>query len=124
MTTTNLRSPVSQFARLVLAPVDANGQAVKLDADAIVAEVAAGAESGARVNITVLDDPEGGRRFQVDLIPGDVPGESRFRLRGDGQPGEGVEILEEEFVYTTTPNNAVNLGVTVQLLPKSSLPTA
>jgi hypothetical protein len=120
---TNLRSSVSQFALLLLIPVDVNGAKVKLDADAVVAEVLSG--EGARASVKVLDDEvTGERRFEVALIPGDAPGESRFKLRGDGEPGEGVAIIEEEFVYTATPNNAVGLGVTVNYLSKSSLPAS
>lgn len=117
--TTNLRSPVTQFAQIQLVPVDANGAKVKLDADAIVAEVISG---GGRASVQVLDDEDGGRRFLVNLIPSDTPGENVFRVRGDAQPGEGAEILEEEFIYTATPANAVSLGATVTYLPKSSIP--
>lgn len=119
--TTNLRSPVLQFAQIELVPVNAGGTKVKLDADAIVAEVVNGTP-GARTSVQVLDDTNGDRRFLVSLIPGDEPGENTFRIRGDAQPGEGVEILEEEFIYTATPDNAVSLGVTVSYLPKTSLP--
>ncbi len=119
---TNIKSSVSQFAQITLSPVDVLGLPVKLDEDAIVAEVTAGA--GASTNIIVLNDADGGRRFLVNLIPGDAPGDYGFKVRGDAEPGEGVTILEEEFAYTATPNNAVSLGVTVQLLPKSSLPPA
>lgn len=118
---TALKSSVNQFAQVTLAPVDADGKPVKLDSDAIVAEVISGPD-GARTAVQVLDDDAGGRRFLVHLIPGSSPGKTNFRIRGDAEPGEGVVILEEEFEYETTPNNAVSLGVTVQLLPKSSLP--
>src|SRR5688572_18023838 len=47
-----LLSPISQFAQVELTPIDANGARVKLDADAIVAEVLAG--EGARTHIQVL----------------------------------------------------------------------
>lgn len=117
---TNLRSPVSQFAQLLLEPRDANGSRVKLDPDAIIAEVVTG--EGAKASVTVLDRDNGDRDFLVNLVPGDAPGEYSFKVRGDAEPGEGVEILEEDFVYTATPNNAVTLGASVQYLAKSSLP--
>lgn len=116
--TTNLRSPVSQFAQLLLQPRDANGSRVKLDTDAVIAEVVTG--EGAKTNVQILDRENGDRDFLVDLIPGDAPGEYAFKLRGDAQPGEGAEIIEEDFIYTATPNNAVTLGATVQYLPKTS----
>jgi len=121
--TANLRSPVGQFAQIALIPVDAFGTKVKLDADAIIAEVVAGG-AGARTSVQVLDDENGERRFLVNLIPGDLPQEYQFKIRGDAQPGEGVEVIEEDFIYTATPENAVSLGVSVSYLPKSSLPTA
>jgi len=118
--TTNLRSPVSQFAQIVYVPVDVNGRKVKLDEDAIIAEVTSG--TGARARVEVLNDGNGDRRFLVQLIPGDEPGEYQFKVRGDLAPGAAVEILEEEYIYTGDPENAVSLGGTVSYLPKSSLP--
>ncbi len=117
---TNLRSPANQFAQLLLAPVDALGNRVKLDPDAIIAEVISG--EGAKASVIPLERDNGDRDFLVNFVPGEAPGEYAFKLRGDAQPGEGVEILEEDFIYTATPNNAVSLGVTVQYLPKTSLP--
>ncbi len=117
---TNLRSPVSQFAQLLLEPRDANGSRVRLDPDAIVAEVVTG--EGAKATVAVLDRDNGDRDFLVNLVPGDAPGEYSFKVRGDAEPGEGVAILEEDFVYTATPNNAVTLGASVQYLAKTSLP--
>lgn len=119
--TTNLRSPVSQFAQLLLEPRDANGSRVVLDVDAIIAEVTSG--EGAKTSVLVLDRANGDRDFAVNLIPGEAAGEYAFKVRGDALPGEGVEILEEDFVYTATPNGAVTLGVTVAYLPKTSIPT-
>lgn len=119
--TTNLRSPVSQFAQLLLEPKDANGSRVVLDVDAIIAEVTSG--EGAKASVLVLDRANGDRDFAVNLIPGEAAGEYAFKVRGDALPGEGVEIIEEDFVYTATPNGAVTLGVTVAYLPKSSIPT-
>lgn len=118
--TTNLRSPVSQFAQIQLVPVNEFGTKVKLDEDAIVAEVVSG--EGASASVQVLNDDNGDRRFLVNLVPGDAPGEYQFKIRGDAEPGEGVTILEEEFIYTAVPSNAVSLGATVQYLPKTSLP--
>ena len=118
--TTNLRSSIGLFAQIQLVPVNQFGTKVKLDKDAIVAEVVSG--DGARATVQVLDDDNGDRRFLINLIPGDAPGESVFKIRGDAEPGEGVTILEEEFIYTATPENAVSLGATVAYLPKSSLP--
>lgn len=120
--TTNLRSPSNQFAQLLLEPRDANGSRVVLDVDAIIAEVTSG--EGAKTSVLVLDRANGDRDFAVNLIPGETPGEYAFKVRGDALPGEGVEIIEEDFVYTATPNSAVTLGVTVAYLPKTSLPTA
>lgn len=120
---TNLRSSVNQFAQLILSPVNAGGTPVKLDEDAIVAEVVSGG-TGARAHVQVLNDEGGGRRFAVSLDPGTEPGEVTFKVRGDAEPGEGVEILEEDFVYTATPGNAVSLGASTSYLPKSSFPTA
>ena len=119
--TTNLRSTIGQFAQIALAPVNAFGTKVKLDEDAIIAEVI-GDAPGARTSVQVLNDENGDRRFLVNLIPGDLPGEYQFKIRGDAQPGEGTEILEEDFIYTATPENAVSLGATVTYLPKSSIP--
>ena len=119
----SLRSPVTQFALLVLAPIDADGNRVSLDADAIVVEIAEGAPTGARSVVKAIEDTAG-RRFEVSLITGDSPGETTFTLKGDAQPGEGVVIIEEKYIYTTTPNNAVGLGTTVQYLSKSSAPAA
>jgi hypothetical protein len=118
---TNLRSTIGLFAQLLLVPVNAFGTKVKLDEDAIIAEVVSG--EGAQATVQVINDDNGDRRFLVNFIPGETPGESRFRLRGDAAPGEAVEILEEEFIYTTTPENAVSLGVQVNYLPKTSLPS-
>lgn len=118
--TTNLRSPVSQFAQLLLEPRDANQKRVKLDPDAIIAPAPVG--TGARTSIQVLDRENGDRDFLVNLIPGDEPGEYVFTIQGDAEPGEGTDILEETFIYTATPNNAVTLGASVQYLPKTSLP--
>ncbi len=71
----NLVSSISQFAQIRLTPVDVDGQRVTLDSDAIVAEVLEG--EGARASVEVVNE-EGGRRFLVNLIPGNTPGKSRF----------------------------------------------
>lgn len=53
--TTNLRSPVSQFAQILLQPADANGKRVKLDPDAIIAPAPVG--TGASTAIVVVERP-------------------------------------------------------------------
>lgn len=114
-----LRSSVKKAAQVKLAPVDEDGNAVELDADAIVVT----APAGTRSLVMRLDEP--GKPFLVTLVPGDTPAVYSFTVDGDLEPGEGKTVISEVFQYTATAEKAVTLGASVVgYVDKATVPPA
>lgn len=120
----NVKCNNTQEIVLQLNPVDADGNPVVLDDDAVTierlldeGEVAPTDTATATVGKT--DDG----KTQVILRSGSSPEVSRWTLKGDALPGEGVEIIEEIIEFTVVSASAVSLGiVTLEIRKKSSQP--
>lgn len=100
----NARCNNKQEVLLALMPVDLDGQAVVLDADAVKVTVVEG-DSTATVN------RNDNGSFEVVLRSSDTPGKTTFKLEGDALPGEGVEIIAEDLELLVVNVAAVSLGL-------------
>lgn len=102
---------------LTLAPTDADGQPVILDADAVKVTAL---EGNSTATVTRKDDGT----FEVVLRSEDGTGFTLFRIDGDALPGEGVELISEEVNLQVVNVAAVALGLQVTAVrAKSPLPT-
>lgn len=105
----NVSLRTNQYARINLAPLDADNKPV------VVENLAVKVTSGDAV-ASIVDG-------KVQIVPSDVPGESTFEVSADGQPGEAVEVLTETITLTSIAPNAISLGATVEVRQKSELTT-
>jgi hypothetical protein len=97
-------APTNQQGRLVLAPIDVNGNPVVLDPGAVAVTVLSGdgtVEINAATNGTVFR-------------PGSV-GVTSYHVEVDGEPGPGQSFLPFDVEMTVTPLGAVSAGESVTL---------
>lgn len=97
-------APTNMQGRLVLAPVDAQGNGVTLDEGAVTVTVTSG---DGTFEVNALTN---GAVFR----PGSV-GLTSYHVEVDGQPGPGQSFLPFDVEMTVTPLGAVSAGESVTL---------